>query len=374
MNSEAFYLILNYLAALSLILLALTIRLHSVREPFHKNLSILLTLLGISYWLVSFAQERDSRIYTQLANTGFTSFFILSLYSTIVFRNFRFSDLAQKDIVALRLVFYSMVASIFLFVSHYLTKSGVFSFNLGNYSGVWAIISVHVISKLYFSQNEFTVKKEVGQIGNFLIFSLVTSGLLFLSGVAIISGQQLFLVIAIIFLSALVFSAMALQIAAGQNTELAKGLNILADMNRSSLPIFLKELNQSILFKNIYVLRPNEIEELECRDVYTLLKNGIIVNGEMIEQGLQQKNKAGTEVGALLALQSILKYKKGHAITRLGNSQFILVAEQIPLSSQLVFNALLKHVSQVIETLVAVPNGYPENVIPFRDQISYQDS
>ncbi|MCB0351302.1 MAG: hypothetical protein KDD38_08980 [Bdellovibrionales bacterium] len=392
-GEEPFFIILNYLTAFLLISVALSIWLHPIRTSFHKSLCFLFVLAGAIQWLLAFALERESGYLLQLVTIGYLLFTVCAAFVYIKFNFFKRADLHGKDLPILKFVLLMPFLSALFAVTNIFYANHVLLTNYTPYSGFFAMTLVHMISRCYFAPGPKVIRREIIFIARCIVFGAFCSGVMFLSGVIIISGLQFYLALGVVYACSLLFTSTYTQLTAMIDRESTHFLTILSELDKSSLSAFIRDLSRAGILKNVKVASPVQIQELDCGDVYALLTEGAVYTLSFVEECLKEIKTNRTNVSALLAIRSLLTHYNVQAITRIGDTRFLLMASQEALTSPLVFHSVLVHVSVLMERFIThgyvVPEGLElksisdgavasksaesRNVVPFKDQKSFLD-
>ncbi|MCB0349969.1 MAG: hypothetical protein KDD38_02225 [Bdellovibrionales bacterium] len=361
---EPFFIILNYLSAFLLLAMAVSIWLHPIRTEFQKSLSALFIFRAFSQWLLAFGMAQQSEYIGHIITIVFVLVSVHSAYAYIKFRFFKFSNLNKKDLPILRFLLTVPLFALTFAITNHLYFTHALDTNYALYSGFYSLTISHIVSRMYFYPGANAVMREVKIIIFAAAYSALTSGILFLMGTVIDSQLQYLTTVGTIYACSIVLSSLFAQFSIMAKKDSTQYLNILSELDKSTLPAFIRDLSRTGMLKKVDVVSPEQIQKLHCLDAYGLMTHGAVYTLSFIEESLQEIKVNKTNVSALLAIRTLLQHYGTHAITRIGDTRYMLVASQEALSSPIVFQSILVHVSVLIERFINPALAKSWSVLP----------
>jgi hypothetical protein len=204
--------VVGYIVAVYGTTLAISLYRYPYRTRFQQQLAGLIGLMSLALAARSAGWETENFMFLKAADVMLFSFFVLATSWLLSQLKKRVLSAAAKQVLKCSSVF------IFTTILFWLSVNGL--------SQILLLLWLYTLTSIYFQPTEFRFSKEIKNTIQFAVFSVLTSGLLFLGGVTIISQSQFQLAALMVFISLLVFFGWQAQFAAAARFRSSAAANL----------------------------------------------------------------------------------------------------------------------------------------------------
>jgi hypothetical protein len=271
-------------------------------------------------------------------------------------------------------IFYCLVLGLALMICEWLYAIGPLQGAHVRLSAFALLVFINTVVNIYFNENEFSFTAQLRLLVTFFMFSCVAGGILYLGGTAIITDSQYYLTFGLLFACALSFSSVYAQIFITSRHGLSDRITQLVEISKASAPQFLKDLTVIPEFRRVKLVQAAEVTELECGEVYFSLKPGVVHNRQSVKMQLRKINLSFEERNSLEAIDYLLRAKGAEAISAVGATGHLLLANAVPMRSVEQLNSILIWACENLRSIFAKKEGSPET-LPLRlEWVSLDDA
>jgi hypothetical protein len=312
------------------------------------KIAVLLSLafFALTCWAYPLRHTPVWKMAYMFYHVGSIAFLLIAL-----FRYKSKSILRRQERHVYNALFYCTLLSLGLLILEWLYAIGPMRGQHVRLSPFGMIIFIHSLSQIYFNENEFSFISEIKNLMAYAIFSLFSTGILFLGGAAILNQSQLLSTIGLIFTCAVSFSALYAQALMASGRGLSERIFQIIDVSKDSVPQFLKDLMIIPEFKRVGIATAADIEDLECEESYRILQEGRVVTRNTIRRRLRYKGLSFREKNALEATLYLLQTKGVTAGIAIGATRNVLLATPVAMRSLKHFEGILIWAAQNLNFL-----------------------